>query len=211
VQNGTCSANISRNFTRTVQYKSIINGNTSYVGLNSSSVNRCVSWVPATETPLVTVRVNQDDSTILATMPLRTTSILKMMAPYTILYDASMVGSRKSVQLPGQKAGIGIGIALAVIAVIIGAGMILRRSLVKSRTSKTVHQDDEAASANIHEREGILNEEGLVMNRSEAPNSEIHELKVDTNNPPPSELDAVHEISVEMAADLDHSRSELKS
>jgi hypothetical protein len=157
----------------------------------------------------VTVRVDQGDSTILATMPLRTTSILKMMIPYTIVYDAAMMGNRRGVQSPRERAGIGVGVAVAAIAVFVGAGMMLWCCRVKSKKSKTIHQDGEAESANFQEREGSLNKEGRAIHHLEAPNSQIHELRVHATNPP-SELEAVHQMSVEMSAGSDNNESEFR-
>jgi hypothetical protein len=181
------------------------------VGLNSSSVNRCASWVPLTETPQVTVLVSQHDQTILATMPLRTTSLLKMMRPYTILYDASMLGNRKASVSPGQRAGIGLGIALAVIGVFAGTAMLLYRCRVKSKASKAVRLQGEAESANMREHEGNPYNEDTVVNHLEAPNSEvleadsrrINELQVNANHPP-CELQGVHQTYVEMLADSNY-------
>jgi hypothetical protein len=69
-------------FSRTAYYRSIQAGSTRYNGLNSSSVNRCVSLVPLTRL-LVTMIVSSGDSFVYATFPLQATSILKMIKPYT--------------------------------------------------------------------------------------------------------------------------------
>jgi hypothetical protein len=213
------SANVDRDFTRTVEYRPIINGKSSYIGLNASSVNRCVSWVPLTETPLVTVMVNKNNSTIFATMPLHTTSMLKIMRPYTIRYDATMVGERRSVLSSGQRAGLGIGVAVAVIAVLAGAVIMLRWCRIKSRKSKTVDHDGETESTNIQERGRGLTGEERAMNASEAPNSSvseahgtsrrIHELQVDASNAP-VELEGGHQ-SVQTPAGTDQITDETKS
>jgi hypothetical protein len=208
VSRGTCGADSNSNFSRTVAYHSIDNGETSYEGLNMSSVNRCVSWVPPTETPLVTFRINQDNgSTILATMPLRTTSIMMMMKPYTIIYDAAMATSRKGQLSPGQTAGIGVGVAVAVIAALVAAIMILRWCRSKSRKSKAVEEHEKG---DLERVVGHLEapDSGILEVDVTQPN--IHEFQVDADTPL-SELEGSHHASVELSVESDCGKQAIKS
>jgi hypothetical protein len=194
--------NLSSNFTRTLWYKSTETDIASYEGLNVSSINSCISWVPPTEIVQVTVRIKTGDDIGFATVSLQTTSLMKLMKPMTIVYDSTMVSARSHSMSSAQTIGIAVGVALVGLILLLIL-MLLCISFV--RKNQTPEQAKPNIENDIRSDESV---EGLqqTTDRIEAPEIALLEADVlpwrfqPNQISPPSELHAENQVSIELPA-----------